>query len=318
MSNFISQTQRIRVIDSHTGGEPTRLVVDGFPDLGQGTMAERLERFRNDHDHLRSAIVCEPRGHDAIVGALLCEPVDVDSAAGVIFFNNVGYLGMCGHGTIGLIRTLEHMGRIGVGTHRIETPAGTIDATLDAGGMVTITNVASYRHAKDVEVVVAGYGTVTGDVAYGGNWFFLIGEHRLSLELFHLGQLTAFCAAVRDALKRDGVTGTDGAQIDHIELFSTSDTADSRNFVLCPGTEYDRSPCGTGTSAKLACLYLDGKLAVGETWRQESIIGSTFEGRVKIVDGETIPIICGSAYVTAEIDLILDAADPFRLGIQSK
>lgn len=318
VSNFMSQTQRISVIDSHTGGEPTRLVVDGFPDLGQGTMAERLKRFRRDHDHLRSAIVCEPRGHDAIVGALLCEPVDPASVAGVIYFNNVGYLGMCGHGTIGLVRTLEHMGRITAGTHRIETPAGTVEAELHADGMVTITNVPSYRHAKNVAIEVEGFGTVTGDIAYGGNWFFLIGEHPLTLELANLEQLTDFTARVRDALGRNNITGADGAEIDHIELFSPSKNAESRNFVLCPGIEYDRSPCGTGTSAKLACVFADGKLKEGETWRQESIIGSIFEGSIRVVDGNVIPSICGSAFVTAEIELIFDGRDPFRSGIGGK
>ena len=307
--------QRLKAIDSHTGGEPTRVVTDGFPDLGSGSMAERLEIFRRDHDKFRSAIVREPRGHDAVVGALLCEPVDPTSAAGVIFFNNVGYLGMCGHGTIGLVKTLEHMGRISAGTHRIETPVGTVEATLETDGMVTITNVPSYRHAKDVLINVDGFGQVTGDVAYGGNWFFLIGQHPLTLELKNLEQLTDFSARVRDALVKNNITGEGEAEIDHIELFSPSATADSRNFVLCPGTEYDRSPCGTGTSSKLACLYADGKLKSGEIWRQESIIGSVFEGSVNIVDGKIIPSIRGSAFVTAEIELILDPDDPFRFGI---
>ena len=311
----MSAFTQIKGIDSHTGGEPTRVVTGGFPDLGSGSMTERLNIFRRDHDKLRSAIVREPRGHDAVVGALLCEPVDPAAAAGVIFFNNVGYLGMCGHGTIGLVKTLEHMGRISAGIHKIETPVGTVEASLDADGMVTITNVPSYRHAKDVTVEVEGYGIVTGDVAYGGNWFFLIGDHTLTLELEHLEELTNFSARVREALVKNKITGVDGAEIDHIELFSPAETADSRNFVLCPGIEYDRSPCGTGTSAKLACLYADGKLKPGETWRQESIIGSIFEGTVNVNDGKIIPSIRGSAYVTAEIELILDPDDPFCYGI---
>lgn len=311
----MSQITRIKAIDSHTGGEPTRVVIGGFPDLGSRSMAERLENYRRNHDNLRSAIVREPRGHDAVVGALLCEPVEPDSAAGVIFFNNVGFLGMCGHGTIGLVKTLEHMGRISHGTHRIETPVGTVEATLADDGMVTITNVPSYRHAKDVSVEVDGFGSVKGDVAYGGNWFFLVGEHPQTLEIKNLEQLTYFSASIRDALVKNNITGTNGAEIDHIELFSPTPTADSRNFVLCPGIEYDRSPCGTGTSAKLACLYADGKLAEGETWKQESIIGSVFEGKVSIVGDKLIPSITGTAFVTAEIDLILDPNDPFCYGI---
>jgi 4-hydroxyproline epimerase len=306
---------KIKAIDSHTGGEPTRVVVDGFPDLGNGSIAERLEIFRRDHDHLRSAIVREPRGHDAIVGALLCEPVDEIAAAGVIFFNNVGYLGMCGHGTIGLVKTLEYMGRISNGVNTIETPVGNVEATLNSDGSVTITNVPSYRTHKAVTVNVENYGPITGDVAYGGNWFFLVSDHGMEIDLRNLQELTAFSAAIRNALKANNTTGDNGAEIDHIELFSPTPNADSRNFVLCPGIEYDRSPCGTGTSAKLACLYADGKLREGETWRQESLIGSVFEGSVSVIDGKIIPSITGTAFVTAEIDLMFYPSDPFRFGI---
>ena len=312
----MTEILRIQAIDSHTGGEPTRVVVGGFPDLGAGTMAERLDVFRREQDELRSAVVCEPRGHDAVVGALLCEPINPDSAAGVIFFNNVGYLGMCGHGTIGLVKTLEYMGRITAGTHKIETPVGTVEAELGADGMVTITNVPSYRYAKDVVVEVPGIGNVTGDIAYGGNWFFLIGEHALTIELANLEQLTDFSVAVRNALTTNNIAGADGAEIDHIELFSPTPTADSRNFVLCPGLEYDRSPCGTGTSAKLACLYADGKLKIGQTWRQESVIGSVFEGQVKVDGDKIIPVIRGTAHVTAELELLLDESDPYQFGIK--
>jgi len=311
----MSDIHIIRVVDSHTGGEPTRVVVDGFPDLGNGTMTERLDVLRRNHDKLRSAIVREPRGHDAIVGALLCEPVDPEAAAGVIFFNNVGYLGMCGHGTIGLIKTLEYIGQISAGIHKIETPVGTVEATLDADGLVTITNVPSYRFSKDIEVDIDGFGPVVGDIAYGGNWFFLIGEHSLDLEFNNLERLTTFSAAVREALARNGITGENGAEIDHVEIFSPTPNADSRNFVLCPGIEYDRSPCGTGTSAKLACLYADGKLKEGQIWRQESIIGSIFEGSLSIVGDNIIPSIRGSAFVIAEVELILNEADPFCYGI---
>lgn len=307
--------ERIRAIDSHTGGEPTRIIVAGFPHLGSGTIAERLEIFRRDHDHLRTSVVCEPRGHDAVVGGLLCEPVDPSSAAGIIFFNNVGFLGMCGHGTIGLVKTLEYMGRISAGIHTIETPVGNVAAELNPDGSVTITNVPSSRFAKDVTVEVPGFGPVTGDIAYGGNWFFLIGEHGLSIELANLEALTDFTVAVRNALTATSITGKDGAEIDHVELFAPTPTADSRNFVLCPGLEYDRSPCGTGTSAKLACLFADGKLAEGETWKQESVIGSVFEGKVRIKDGEIIPVISGTAYVTAELELMIDEHDPYRFGI---
>ena len=311
----MSTRQRIKAIDSHTGGEPTRLVLAGFPELGGGTMADRLERFREDHDDLRAAIVCEPRGHDAVVGAILCKPIDPVAAAGVIFFNNVGYLGMCGHGTIGVVRTLEYMGKIAPGRHFIETPVGMVEAELEDSGFVSITNVPSYRFAKDVSVNVGSNETITGDIAYGGNWFFLVSKHPMNLELNNIAQLTEYSSLIRSALTANNITGEHGAEIDHIELFSPTPNADSRNFVLCPGIEYDRSPCGTGTSAKLACLYSDGKLKPGQVWRQESITGTIFEGRVRVDGEKVIPIIRGSAYVTAEIDLILDENDPLRFGI---
>lgn len=307
--------QRIRVIDSHTAGEPTRVVLHGFPNLGNGSMAEQLNIFRQNHDHLRNAIVNEPRGHSAIVGALLCESSDKSCDAGVIFFNNVGFLKMCGHGTIGLVKTLEFLGKISVGKTRIETPVGVVEADLDADGFVTITNVPSYRYAKNVEIEVANYGKTRGDIAWGGNWFFLIEDHSLKLELTHLQQLTEFTTKVRVALSNNGFTGENGQEIDHIEIFSKTENADSRNFVLCPGIEYDRSPCGTGTSAKLACLYEDGKIKEGEIWKQESIIGSVFEGKVKIIDGKIIPQIRGNAFITADNELVLDENDPFRFGI---
>jgi len=308
----------VRVIDSHTGGEPTRLVVSGGPDLGTGSLAERRERFRKQHDSFRSAVVGEPRGSDVLVGALLCEPADRTCAAGVIFFNNVGYLGMCGHGTIGLVATLAYMKRIPPGQHRIETPVGEVSVILHENGEVTVNNVASYRSAAKVAVDVQGYGRVRGDVAWGGNWFFLVGEHGMELILQNIDRLTDFTWAIRQALSKSGITGDDGQEIDHVELFSSSSLpgVDSKNFVLCPGKAYDRSPCGTGTSAKLACLYADGKIQEGQTWKQESIVGSVFEGSVKVRDGKIYPSIKGSAFVNAEADLVLDPRDPYCMGIR--
>ncbi|MGE5204613.1 MAG: 4-hydroxyproline epimerase [Chlamydiota bacterium] len=311
--------RKIRIIDSHSGGEPTRLVISGGPDLGQGPLSERLRRFRAEHDTFRSAVVNEPRGSDVIVGALLCQPVDPACAAGVIFFNNVGYLGMCGHGTIGLIVTLAYMGKIKPGKHRIETPVGTVMAELHHDGQVTVNNVASYRLAADLAVEVPGYGRVQGDVAWGGNWFFLVREHSLELTLKNVEELTNFTWAVRQALTAGGITGKDRAEIDHVELYAPSQLpgVNSKNFVLCPGKAYDRSPCGTGTSAKMACLYADGKLREGQAWKQESIVGSVFEGTITVKDGQVYPSIKGSAFVNSEADLILDSRDPFCLGIRA-
>jgi len=309
------ECQRVRVIDSHTGGEPTRVVIGGGPDLGGDPLASRLERFRRQHDSFRSAVVNEPRGSDVMVGALLCQPVDPACAAGVIYFNNVGYLGMCGHGTIGLVATLAYLNQIARGEHKIETPS----AILHENGEVTVNNVASYRKAANVKVTVPGYGEVYGDVAWGGNWFFLVRDHSMQLMLSHVDELTAFTWAIRTALRENGITGDDGKEIDHVELFGPSQLpgVDSKNFVLCPGKAYDRSPCGTGTSAKLACLYADGKIREGQTWRQESIVGSVFEGTVKVRDGKVYPSIRGAAFVNAEAELILDPKDPLCMGIRA-
>ena len=305
--------RHISVIDSHTGGEPTRLIVAGGPDLGRGPMTERFDRFRRDFDSLRSAVVNEPRGSDVIVGALLCEPEDPGCAAGVIFFNNVGYLGMCGHGTIGLLVSLAHMGRVRPGEHRIETPVGTVAATLHSGGEVTVANVPSYRKAKGFAVDVPGLGRVSGDVAWGGNWFYLVEDHGQTLSLSKVETLTDVAWRIRTALNENGYP-----EVDHVELFGppAAAGANSRSFVLCPGKAYDRSPCGTGTSAKIACLAADGKLPEGVAWVQESILGSTFTGRFKMREGAIIPFITGTAFVTAESTLILDENDPFIWGIR--
>ena len=312
-----SATQRIHVIDSHTGGEPTRIVISGGPPLGEGSMADRLEMFRLHFDQFRSAIVNEPRGFDAIIGAILAPPQDPQNCAGVIFFNNVGYLGMCGHGTIGLGATLAHLGRIQPGIHQIETPCGLVSLELHQTGEVTVGNVASYRFAEDVALDVAGFGAITGDIAWGGNWFFLTHHKPCELELANVEELTGYTCRIREALAAQGITGGSGAQIDHIEVFAHSTRADSKNFVLCPGKAYDRSPCGTGTSAKLACLYADGKLKPGELWRQESIIGSVFEASFTLRGGQLFPCIKGSAYVTADSQLILQPDDPFQWGIRA-
>jgi 4-hydroxyproline epimerase len=305
------------VIDSHTAGEPTRVVIDGGPDLGRGPLTERLACFRERYDFFRSGVVNEPRGSDVAVGAILLEPFDPTCKAAVIYFNNVGYLGMCGHGTIGLVRTLEHMGRIGPGVHRIETPSGVVTTTLHASGLVSVENVPAYRLHKDVSLSVPDYGMVTGDVAWGGNWFFLASVPGLSLALANVGELTRCARALKAALAGSGITGAKGSEIDHIELFGAPESpkADSRNFVLCPGDAYDRSPCGTGTSAKMACLYADGHLSPGRTWRQEGILGTYFDGGIAVKDGEVIPSITGEAYITGEARLFFSEKDPFRWGI---
>jgi 4-hydroxyproline epimerase len=347
------QIRPVQIIDSHTAGEPTRVVIAGGPSLGNGNLQSQLEVFRSQHDSFRTAVLSEPRGSDVLVGALLCAPHDPQAATGVIFFNDVGYLGMCGHGSIGVIATLAHLGRLAAGTHRIETPVGMIAASLHADGAVSITNVPSYRYRTGVEIDVPEWGLMHGDIAWGGNWFFLVADHHLALHLHHRSALMAAATALRHALYLGGIRGEGGAIIDHIEFTGPAedpansgrnfvrgaiidhieftgpaeDSANSgRNFVLCPGAAFDRSPCGTGTSAKMACLYADGKLKAGETWRQEGILGTVFEGSVT-VPGDPLtptvvtptvvtPTIKGSAYIIAESTLLFDDRDPFRKGIQ--
>lgn len=313
---FSSHFTGLRAIDSHTGGEPTRLIIEGFPDLGSGSMAERKALFAQQYDDWRCATILEPRGNDVLVGALLCKPCSPQAAAGVIFFNNAGYLGMCGHGTIGLVASLAYLGRIGAGEHLIETPVGMVNATLHQDGSVTVENVPAYRYRRQVAVDVKDYGVVMGDIAWGGNWFFLVAEHPLAITTQNLEALTAFCWAVRQALELSGIYGEDGGVIDHIELFAADPQADSRNFVLCPGKAYDRSPCGTGTSAKLACLAADGKLQPDEVWRQASVIGSEFSGYYRRNGDRLIPFIRGQAYICADSRLLLDERDPFAWGIR--
>ncbi|HUH98828.1 MAG TPA: proline racemase family protein [Anaerolineales bacterium] len=313
--------KRISFLDSHTGGEPTRLIEDASSlDLGSGSVAEKLSQLRTKHDMFRSRVLNEPRGSDVLVGALLVPPSDPTCQFGVIFFNNVGYLGMCGHGTMGLIASLSYLGRIRPGSYRIETPVGVVEATLHPSegaypNRVSVRNIPAYRHLRQVAVEIDGR-TIHGDVAWGGNWFFLVHDHGLQVDPQNLDQLTDFAWRLREAYTRLGIFGADGHEVDHVELFSGTPDADSKSFVLCPGKAYDRSPCGTGTSAKLACLAADGRLAEGQVWRQQSIVGSIFEGQIQIENGSVIPTISGEAWVMAEGQLLVDERDPFQDGIR--
>ncbi len=307
--------ESVEVVDSHTEGEPTRVVLAGWP-LPPGTsLAERRAALLREQDHLRRAVVLEPRGHAAVVGALLTPPEQVGSRCGVIFFNNVGALGMCGHGLIGLVRTLEWLGRLQPGEVRVDTPVGTVTAWLDAEGRVTLRNVPARAQALDVEVDVPGLGRVRGDVAWGGNWFFITELPGEPLEAARLPRLLAVSQAVRQALVDGGVSGAEGAEIDHVELVGPAPDADARVFVLCPGGEYDRSPCGTGTSAKLAVLQARGRLRPGQVWRQESVTGGRFEAWLGEHEGQLLPHVRGRAFVTGRATLHFDPRDPLVGGI---
>ena len=323
--------KRIPFLDSHTGGEPTRLIETPPFDLGTGSVADKLSRLKKDHDDFRTTVLNEPRGSDVLVGALLVEPADPTCQFGVIYFNNVGYLGMCGHGTIGLIASLAYLGKVKPGIIRVETPVGVVEATLhptdsplllgEGSGVrseypnrVSVKNIPAYRHLTHIPVTVDGK-TVHGDVAWGGNWFFLCHDHGMDVNMSNLEALTDFSWRVREQLIANGIIGANGAEIDHVELFASTPDADSKSFVLCPGKAYDRSPCGTGTSAKLACLYADGKLQVGQTWKQQSVVGSIFEGSIQLDGDKIIPTITGEAWVMAEGVILVDDRDPFANGI---
>ena len=312
----INVIRQVKVIDTHTGGEPTRLVLSGGPDLGNGPLSERRRIFRDEYDGFRNAVVGEPRGSDVFVGGILVKPVDHTATAGIVFFNNVGVLQMCGHGTIGLIASLLYLGRIQHGQHIIETPAGNIKAWLHEDGRVTITNVPSFRYRSNVVLDIPGEALVIGDIAWGGNWFFIVNEHEENISFQNIDRLSYLARTIREKLLHDGVTGIDGAQIDHVELFAKgSGEVDGKNFVLCPVDAYDRSPCGTGTSAKVACLIADNKLKEGVIWRQQSIVGSVFEVIGRRDKDNVITEITGEAFVNSEATLLLDSRDPFQMGI---
>ena len=309
--------RRVRVVDSHTAGEPTRVVIDGGPDLGTGPISVRRDRFRSEHDAFRRALVTEPRASEIVVGALLVPPSDPAHTTGLIFFNNVGYLGMCGHGTIGVVTTLGYLGRLDGRPISLETPVGTVEAEVAPDGRVSFRNVPSYRTRAGVEIPVPGYGRVVGDVAWGGNWFFLTDQAPVELSAHRVRELTDYTRAIRVALEDAGITGEDATPIDHVEVSGPAARAenDGRNFVLCPGGAYDRSPCGTGTSARVAALVADGKLAPGTPWRQEGILGTVFEAVAEpAVRGVSVRLT-GSAYLTADAQLLLDEQDPLCYGV---
>lgn len=302
----------MHVIDSHTGGEPTRVILDGGPDLGSGPLAERAARLATEHREFYRSVVLEPRGQVAMVCALLVEPVDPDCVAGVIYFDAEAVLGMCGHGTIGLAATLAHMGRIGPGRHKIETPAGVVAVEVQDPNTVTVTNIESRRCATAVTVEIEGIGRITGDIAYGGNWFYIVDPSPIPVCSSNIDRMTEAALTMRKTLNADG------HEVDHVIFYGPAENPEnhSRNFVLCPDNAYDRSPCGTGCSARLACLAAEGRLAEGQEIVQESVIGSTYRlSYRKGPNGGVIPSITGKAYIMAESKLIFHPEDPFRNGI---
>jgi proline racemase len=330
-------SQMIQAVDSHTAAEPTRVITGGLPTIRGATMAEKRDQLRQEHDSIRKSLVLEPRGHDAIVLAFLLPPTRDDADLGVVFANDAGYLGMCGHGSIGLVTTAVAMGLVPavepVTEIALDTPVGLIRCrvAVEAGRpkSVTITNVPSFLYRQRVIVDVHGFGKVAADVAYGGNWFAFVEADQLGLvvEKSHLPVLMQAATAIREALVREGVRGIhpetgEEETVDHIKLFEALDGEHlgARSLTLCPGTAYDRSPCGTGTSAKLAVLHAKGELKQGEVFDSESVLGTKFMARIV---GETtvgkypaiVPEITGSAWITSFATFVIDPDDPCRLGI---
>lgn len=297
-------TTRLAFVDSHTGGEPTRVITQGFPALNGADVSELRDDLQARHATLMHRLVDEPYGTEAMVAALCVTPACPAAVAGVIFADRGAVLGMCGHGTIGLVATLAHLGRLTEGTHLIETAVGVVETQLHADGTVTVGNVDSYVIAADVALDVPDIGTVQGDMAWGGNTFFLANSPQIDLDQDRT-TLLAIAQSILTAAHRAGF-----GDVDHVELFGppTIRDADSRNFVLCPNGTYDRSPCGTGTSAKLACLANRGRLGPGETWRQESITGSVFSAQYEPAAGNAdaiAPRITGAAQVIAAGELFV-------------
>ncbi len=327
---------RCLYIDSHTGGEPTRVIFEGGPHLGAGSALERAKSLAQHRAPFLNGSIGEPRGNDAVVGAILY-PIQPESSspsaanAGVIYYNPAGPLGMCGHGTIGVVETIRQSPKLKdfapqwmkdlaqLDEFTLETPAGQVVARVQSDGSVEIENVASYLYRTGVTMTTDHYGPFTGDVAYGGNWFFLSSTCPVPIEFKNRAKLLEVTTEIKLALAKAGITGENDSEIDHVELFGPPSHPDakSKNFVLCPGGAYDRSPCGTGTSAKLACLFASGKLKAGETWVQESITGSLFYGRCVLADDgqSVIPTIRGKAYICGFGSLVFDSADPLQGGI---
>jgi proline racemase len=329
--------QVLQAVDSHTAGEPTRIVTGGLPPVAGATMAEKRAALRIRHDALRRALVHEPRGHDAIVVAYLVPPCHPDAHAGVVFCNDVGYLGMCGHGAIGVATVLVGMGMVPAQEPEtrvvLDTPAGLVPCRVAVSNgrarAVTITNVPSFQFRQRAIAAVPGFGKVAADIAWGGNWFAFVEAAQLGLHVdkAHLPQLLPAAIAVREALAANGVRGVhpesgEEQLVDHVKLFDALEgpTPGARAMTLCPGTAYDRSPCGTGTSAKLAVLHSKGELGVGEWFTSESVIGTRFRARIAATTqvgqfAAIVPEIEGAAYVTGLQTFVLDPEDPCVHGL---
>ena len=313
--------ERLRVIDSHTIGEPTRVVLDeslvAGLDLGGGSVRDRRDQFRDRCDHVRSALVGDPRGTTAMVGVILVPPADPTCRFGAFYVNRVGYLDMCGHATIGLAVTLGARGIIEPGDFRLESPAGVVGVTWHGGGEAAFECVPPRRIAQNLALACDDGSQVTGDVATSGLWFYLCRDHGILVEPTAIPALTARAWSIRRALEARGISGDGGEVIDHVVLLGPPRDPgnDGRAFVLCPDGAFDRSPCGTGTSALVGCLFEDGILTAGRTWRQESVLGGVYEASIRRERDILVPTVRGRAWLTAETTLHFAGDDPYRTGL---
>jgi len=321
------------VIDSHTAGHPTRIVVGGLPKVRGGSVAQKRDYIKSKMDYIRTLLCNEPRGHSCMYGAFLVEPSSEDADFGVIFFSTASYDDMCGHGTIGVATVLTEMNMVRreepTTEVTFETPAGLVRVeTKVVGGKVksvSFVNVPAFLYKKDISIDVPGYGEVKGDVAFGGNWFFYVNAKEIGVRVRseNVDALARAGIAIKNEFNKEfDLVHPTNPNISR-KLLATSiidipvknKNADQNNIVV-EGKWVDRSPCGTGTSGRMAVLFAKNKLGLNEDFVNESITGETFRGRLI---GETkvgeypavVPEITGNAYITGFNHIILDPDDPF-------
>ena len=326
----------ITAVDSHTEGEPTRVVTGGVPFVPGKTMPEKKQWLAENRDDLRKSLMWEPRGHKDMLGALITPPVSKDADFGVIFMDGDGYLDMCGHGSVGVVTVVLETGMVpmkdsGEQTVVMDTPAGLITARaiMEHGKAksVSFQNVPSFYYSS-LTVKVPGLGEIPVDISYGGNYFALVNVNRLNmpLEVENIKDLTEIGLTIRDLVNQQAEiihpgTGAKGS-VDLTEIYDESSApAVTKNIVIFGAGQVDRSPCGTGTCAKMAVLNKKNKLSPNEIYRHKSIIGTEFQG--KILEETTvgdykaiIPEITARAYITGIQQFVMDADDPFKYGFQ--
>ncbi|MFI5747119.1 proline racemase family protein [Streptomyces sp. NPDC051644] len=329
------QTRHIfHAVDSHTEGMPTRVITGGIGTIPGATMAERRTYFRKHRDAVRTLLMYEPRGHASMSGAILQPPTRPDADFGVLFIEVSGYLPMCGHGTIGVATVLVETGMVEVTepvtTVRLDTPAGLVSVDVrvkdGAATAVTLTNVPAFSVALDRTVDVPGYGPVRYDLAYGGNFYAMVQLSDLGLpfDRARKGDILAAGLALMDAVNAaDRPVHPEDSDINglkHVQFIAPgSDARHSRHAMAIHPGWFDRSPCGTGTSARMAQLHARGELALDTDFVNESFIGTSFTGRLvekTTVGGlsAVVPTVTGRAWITGTAQFFLNPSDPFPEG----